>query len=57
VFGKFLSHELMEDSKYIDNIAQGNTSIELQSIALKATNEEEEALSKKEQSEGLGLDE
>lgn len=47
----------MEDSKYIDNIAQGNTSIELQSIALKATNEEEEALSKKEQSEGLGLDE
>lgn len=46
-----------KDSKYIDNIAQGNTSIELQSIALKVTNEEDEAPSKKEQSEGLGIDE
>jgi hypothetical protein len=38
VLGKFLSHEMMEkDSKYIDNIAQGNSSTESQAITLKAT--------------------
>jgi hypothetical protein len=59
VLGKFLSPEMMEKhSKYIKNIAQGMTSIEPQAITLKATNEKKgEAPSKKEPSEGLGLNE
>lgn len=59
VLGKFLIHEMMvTNSKYIDNITQGNTSIEPQAIALKATNEKkEETPSKKEQIEGSELDE
>jgi hypothetical protein len=59
VLGKFLSHEMMKkDSKYIKNIAQGNTSTEPYTIALKTTNDKnEEDPSKKEQIEGLGFDE
>jgi hypothetical protein len=59
VLGKFLNHEMMEkDSKYINGVAQGNTSTEPQGIALKAiTKEKEEAPSKKVESEESGLNE
>jgi hypothetical protein len=48
VLGKFLSHEvLVRDSKYIEDMAQGNVSSnEPQVVAFKATNEKEETLRK-----------
>jgi hypothetical protein len=57
VLGKFLNHEMMvKDSKLIDDFAQGNTSTELQAIALEATSKKEEATSKDEQFDAPKLD-
>jgi hypothetical protein len=50
VLRKFLSHEMMAmDSKYIEDLAQGNvSSTEPQVVAFKATNEKEEIPSEEE---------
>jgi hypothetical protein len=43
MFGKFLSHEMMvNESKHLEELVQGNvTTIELEVVVFKATNEEE----------------
>jgi hypothetical protein len=58
VLGKFLSHEMMvSDSKYIEDLAQGNvSSTKPQVISFKATNDKEDIPSKEETNDVFDLD-